>query len=251
MVVIFGWGAGQAQDLGEVAPTTCPNCHNQVFLHRIRSDKHVSLYFIPLVPYGSNEYLACPICRHGLQIHPDQQPAVARMHAATTAFRTRAITLEAYQPSVERFWQEVGVDPSGERVLHPPRTSPLARIGGRGRDGRRTVVGRTGQRVAARPAGGVGEAARQGDPDRCGILRREATAAGALTWPPAWFRADRRRMVARPRLTSPVPRSAWSKLRLVHGCSTSVPEIRPPERGASGVAHHSPRRDETAGSPRV
>ena len=125
MVLIFGWGAGQAQDLGEVAPTTCPNCHNQVFLHHIRSDKHVSLYFIPLVPYGSNEYLACPICRHGLQIHPDQQTAVARMHTATTAFRTRAITLEAYQPSVERFWQEVGVDPSGERSsIRPHRRRP-------------------------------------------------------------------------------------------------------------------------------
>ena len=99
MVLIFGWGAGQAQDLGEVAPTTCPNCHNEVFLHHIRSDKHVSLYFIPLVPYGSNEYLACPICRHGLQIHPGQQTAVARMHATTNAFRTRAMTLEAYQPS--------------------------------------------------------------------------------------------------------------------------------------------------------
>ncbi len=32
MVVVFGWGTGEAQDLGEVAPTTCPNCHNEVFL---------------------------------------------------------------------------------------------------------------------------------------------------------------------------------------------------------------------------
>ena len=35
MVVIFGWGGGQAKDLGEIAPTTCPNCHNHVFLHHI------------------------------------------------------------------------------------------------------------------------------------------------------------------------------------------------------------------------
>lgn len=132
MVVIFGWGAGQAQDLGEVAPTTCPNCHNRVFLHHIRSDKHVSLYFIPLVPYGSNEYLACPICGHGLQIHPGQQAAVARMHAATRAFRTGAITLDAYQPSVDQFWREVGVDPSGQRVLHPPSTPPSPGSGAAG-----------------------------------------------------------------------------------------------------------------------
>jgi hypothetical protein len=124
MVVIFGWGAGQAQDLGEVAPTTCPNCHNQVFLHHVRSDKKISLYFIPLVPYGSDEYLLCPICHRGLQLHPEQQAAVARMHAATTAFRTRAITLAAYQPSVDQFWREFGVDPSGDQVLHPTSTVP-------------------------------------------------------------------------------------------------------------------------------
>jgi len=127
MVVIFGWGAGQAQDLGEVAPTTCPNCHNQVFLHHIRSDKHVSLYFIPLVPYGSNEYLACPICGRGLQLDPAQRSAVARMHATTSAFRTRAISLEAYQPTVEQFWRELGVDASGAQILHPTSAVPPPR----------------------------------------------------------------------------------------------------------------------------
>ena len=126
MVVIFGWGAGKAQDFGEVAPTTCPNCHNQVFLHHIRSDKHVSLYFIPLVPYGSDEYLACPICRAGLQVHPGQRGAVIRMRNATSAFRTGAITLEAYQPSVDQFWRELGMDPSGQQVLQPTSTIPPA-----------------------------------------------------------------------------------------------------------------------------
>jgi len=124
MVVIFGWGAGKAQDFGEVAPTTCPNCHNQVFLHHIRSDKHVSLYFIPLVPYGSDEYLACPICRAGLQLQPAQRGTVIRMRNATTAFRTRAIGLEAYQPSVDQFWRELGMDPSGQQVLRPTSTIP-------------------------------------------------------------------------------------------------------------------------------
>ena len=124
MVVIFGWGAGKAKDFGEVAPTTCPNCHNQVFLHHIRSDKHVSLYFIPLVPYGSDEYLACPICRSGLQIHPAQRGAVLRMRNLTAAFRTRAINLEAYQPSVDQFWRELGMDPSGKQILRPTSTIP-------------------------------------------------------------------------------------------------------------------------------
>jgi putative oligomerization/nucleic acid binding protein len=124
MVVIFGWGAGQAQDFGEVAPTTCPRCHNQVFLHHIRSDKKVSLYFIPLAQYGSDEYLACPICHSGLRIEPGQVGTVNRMQATTSAFRRRAITLEAYQPSVDQFWRALGIDPSGQQVLHPTATVP-------------------------------------------------------------------------------------------------------------------------------
>ena len=79
MVVIFGWGGGEAKDLGEIAPTTCPNCHNQVFLHHIRSQKHVSLYFVPMANYGTNEYLACPICRHGIHIGPQHHAALASM----------------------------------------------------------------------------------------------------------------------------------------------------------------------------
>lgn len=124
MVVIFGWGAGKAQDLGEVAPTTCPNCHNQVFLHHIRSDKKISLYFIPLVPYGSDEYLACPICKFGIQLNAGQREAVARMQAGTSAFRRQVITLEGYQPQVDRFWRTVGMSPSGQQVLQPAATAP-------------------------------------------------------------------------------------------------------------------------------
>jgi uncharacterized protein YbaR (Trm112 family) len=124
MVVIFGWGAGQPQDLGEVAPTTCPRCHNQVFLHHIRSDKKVSLYFIPLVPYGSDEYLACPVCHAGLQLQASQQGVVTRMQAATHAFRTRAMSLEAYQPIVDQFWRQLGVDGGGAQVLHPTSAVP-------------------------------------------------------------------------------------------------------------------------------
>ena len=188
MVLIFGWGAGQAQDLGEVAPTTCPNCHNQVFLHHIRSDKHVSLYFIPLVPYGSNEYLSCPICRHGLQIHPDQQAAVARMRSATRAFRTRATTLEAYQPSVEQFWREVGVDPSGERVLHAPTTPPSP--------GSETAAGAGGIPSAGGPGGMMSPvgAPSASLPDRLEALA-DLHGKGILT--DAEFSAAKRRLLER------------------------------------------------------
>src|SRR3954447_15433282 len=79
MVVIFGWGSGAARGLGEVAPIACPNCHNQVFLHQIHSEKRVSLYFVPVMPYGSNEYLAWPIRRAGLEIGPQHRAVVDQM----------------------------------------------------------------------------------------------------------------------------------------------------------------------------
>jgi hypothetical protein len=41
MVVIFGFAPGSPEDQGQVAPCGCPNCHNQVFLHHVRSKKSV------------------------------------------------------------------------------------------------------------------------------------------------------------------------------------------------------------------
>ncbi len=124
MVVIFGWGEGEAKDLGEVAPVTCPNCHNEVFLHLITSTKRVSLYFVPLAQYGSNEYLACPICRHGLQLAPGQRQAADQMRAATSMFRRGAVPQDYYLATVEAFWAKLGVAPSGQQVLRPAPTVP-------------------------------------------------------------------------------------------------------------------------------
>ena len=113
MVVIFGWGSGEARDLGEVAPLDCPNCHNQVFLHQIHSDKRVSLYFIPVMPYGSNEYLACPICRAGMELGPQHRAVVDRMRIGTRIFRQGGMDPAQYQAQVDQFWGTMGVNPSG------------------------------------------------------------------------------------------------------------------------------------------
>jgi uncharacterized protein YbaR (Trm112 family) len=124
MVVIFGWGGGQAKDLGEIAPTTCPNCRNQVFLHHIRSDKHVSLYFVPIANYGTNEYLACPICRQGMQVGPQHHNALQGMRSATSLYRRGGLAEAAYRATVDTFWRGMGVTPSGQQVLQPAQTIP-------------------------------------------------------------------------------------------------------------------------------
>jgi hypothetical protein len=108
MVLIFGWGQSEARDLGEVAPALCPNCHNVVGLHHVRTKKSVSLYFVPVVPYGGDEYLLCPICRHGLQLTAVQKPQVAEMAHATTALRHGVMAQDAYAQRVLAFWAQMG-----------------------------------------------------------------------------------------------------------------------------------------------
>ena len=119
MVVIFGFGRGKQEDLGEVAPGMCPNCHNQVYLHHVRSKKSVRLYFVPVVPYGTDNYLVCPICSRGLNISHAQLPHIHSMSAATASFRAGRLPEAQYMAQVERFWRQLGVNPAGQQILSP------------------------------------------------------------------------------------------------------------------------------------
>src|SRR5690349_3096673 len=104
IVVVFGWGGGDTKDKGEVAPATCPNCHNQVFLHQLHSTKQFSLYFIPMGNYSSNEYLACPICKAGMQVAKELLATVQRMRAATSVYRRGGVDQNQYLAEVAQFW---------------------------------------------------------------------------------------------------------------------------------------------------
>jgi hypothetical protein len=118
MVVIFGWGGGDTKDMGEVAPARCPNCHNDVYLHQISTNKQVSLYFIPIANYGGNQYLACPICHAGMALDAKHATAVAQMRAATSSYRRGRVSHDHYAATVSAFWAAIGVTPSGQQVVH-------------------------------------------------------------------------------------------------------------------------------------
>jgi uncharacterized protein YbaR (Trm112 family) len=129
MVVIMGWGGGDTKDLGEVAPASCPHCHNEVFLHQLHSTKQFSLYFIPLGNYSSNDYLACPICKQGLQLRKEHVAVAQRMRAATSVYRKGGVSPDQYLATVARFWAQVGVDPGGRQVVGTPGAVPPATPG--------------------------------------------------------------------------------------------------------------------------
>jgi hypothetical protein len=118
-MVVFGFGPGNPEDLGEVAPCVCPNCHNQVFLHHVRSKKSVRLYFVPVVPYGADNYLVCPVCNRGLQITSAQLRYIRSMSGATASFRAGRLTQARYMAQAEQFWHQVGVNPAGQQLVTP------------------------------------------------------------------------------------------------------------------------------------
>ncbi len=139
-MLIFGFGQGQGQDLGEVAPIACPNCHNEVFLHHVHSDRKFSLFFVPVATYATDEYLLCPICTRGIQLSDAQRSEVAAMRSATAAHRLRKVSDEVYRIEVRQFWGRMGITPTpavpgAPRTVSPPLALPRAATPAPGRVG--------------------------------------------------------------------------------------------------------------------
>jgi Short C-terminal domain len=124
MVVVFGFGAGRPDDLGEIVQCVCPNCHNQVFLHHVRSKKSVRLYFVPVVPYGTNDYLVCPVCSQGLQLGRGQLRYLPAMSGATASFRAGRLSQAQYQARAGQFLRQLGLNSAGQPP--PPAAAPAA-----------------------------------------------------------------------------------------------------------------------------
>ena len=71
-MIIFGWGHKKNKNEGPVAKTRCPNCHNEEFWDLITSRTYFTLFFVPLIPYASEAYLMCPICRAARDVVGDE-----------------------------------------------------------------------------------------------------------------------------------------------------------------------------------
>jgi len=90
----------------------------------VRSKKSVRLYFVPVVPYGTNDYLVCPICSWGLQLSQAQLPYVRSMSSTVASFRSGRLAEGPYMAQVERFWRQLGVSPAGHQVVSAAGPTP-------------------------------------------------------------------------------------------------------------------------------
>ena len=95
-----------------------------MFLHHVRSKKSVRLYFVPVVPYGTDDYLVCPVCSRGLQISHAQLRYIRSMSDATASFRAGRLAQARYTAQAERFWRQLGVNPAGQHWQLQPAPVP-------------------------------------------------------------------------------------------------------------------------------
>ena len=84
------------------------------------------LYFVPVVPYGTDDYLVCPVCSRGLQVSDTQLRHIRSMSGATASFRAGRLSQAQYMAQAERFWRQLGVNPAGQQL--PTPASPGAPV---------------------------------------------------------------------------------------------------------------------------
>ena len=59
---IIGFGKQTVDDLGTAGMRRCPNCGNTREWRNLRVRSWATLFFIPVIPYGTRTVSRCPIC---------------------------------------------------------------------------------------------------------------------------------------------------------------------------------------------
>lgn len=84
-MIVFGWGGGRVKDHGQAPPQRCPSCGHDGFLHYFTVTKWFRLYFIPIIPYSTKHFLACPLCTAGAELTTAAERERVHTLVATTA----------------------------------------------------------------------------------------------------------------------------------------------------------------------
>ncbi|MEA5018658.1 MAG: zinc ribbon domain-containing protein [Erysipelotrichaceae bacterium] len=66
-MIIWGWRKTR-KILLKVDEQECSNCHNTNQFDLVRLTSWFTLFFIPIIPYKREYFIACPICEFGHKI---------------------------------------------------------------------------------------------------------------------------------------------------------------------------------------
>ena len=72
MFFIFGWGHLTKKQFDSGIERVCSQCHNHVHMILVNVKKWFTFFFLPLIPYGSEYFLACPTCGNAVKLNKMQ-----------------------------------------------------------------------------------------------------------------------------------------------------------------------------------
>ncbi len=95
-MIIFGWRTIVTK-LGIVFKRLCDHCHNEEYWILNRVTKWFTLFFIPVIPYDSNYFFSCPICKYGFNLNTDQIKAFKPIAEINQLLMEGKINQDQYQ----------------------------------------------------------------------------------------------------------------------------------------------------------
>ncbi len=124
-MIIFGWGGGKARNHGPAVPQTCPSCGHDGFLHYFTVTKWFRLYFIPIFPYSTKHFLACPVCTSGAELAtPAERQRVQALVATPASLNSDLLGPDARAGQVRSAFGEAAPAPALPPA--PPMEKPIA-----------------------------------------------------------------------------------------------------------------------------
>lgn len=129
-MILFGWGGGKVKNHGPALPQACRSCGHEGFLHYFTVTKWFRLYFIPIIPYSTKHFLACPVCTSGTELTtPADRQRVHALVATTASLNSGLLSSDAYAEQVRRAFGEttpapaLPAAPTLEKPVPPPMPS--------------------------------------------------------------------------------------------------------------------------------
>jgi hypothetical protein len=106
-LIIFGWGGGKVKNHGPALPQRCPSCGHEGFFHYFTVTKWLRLYFIPIIPYSTKHFLACPVCTSGTELTTQEdRQRIHSLVATTASLNSGLLSPDAYAAEVRGVFGE-------------------------------------------------------------------------------------------------------------------------------------------------
>jgi len=100
-MIVFGWGGGKPKDMGPAMPFVCSRCERPGFARYFTVTKWFRLYFIPVMPYQTKQFLVCPTCMAAHELTTSSERArAARLVSLTASLQSGTLSEDAYQAAV-------------------------------------------------------------------------------------------------------------------------------------------------------